>query len=179
MPENGRWYINETILQSNTTMRPVWTGQCCMEVVISTVDCDTFVQFLQRYEAKSVRKQLVSAIYHRPFSGIRNSVPVGNGSNIISVFCSGVGVHYGLGAVFDASAEAKVGMILNGSLYRGPVLVPDLAGILLWFREKKFVLLGDVEKAYLQIGLNDSDREVTRFLRVYDLRTRSKSIAKL
>jgi len=71
--------------------------------------------------------------------------------------------------VFDASAKVKGGLSLNESMYRGPILLPDLAGILLRWRLNKFVLLGDVEKAFLQIELHKKDREVTRFLWVKDV----------
>ena len=72
--------------------------------------------------------------------------------------------------VYDASTKAKKGdKSLNECLYRGPVLLPDLCGILLRFRMQTIVLLADVEKAFLQIGIHELDRDVTRFLWFKDL----------
>ena len=53
-------------------------------------------------------------------------------------------------------------MSLNDCLFKGPVIVPDLVGILLRFRMHEYVLLGDIEKAFLQVGLNENDRSFTK-----------------
>ena len=72
--------------------------------------------------------------------------------------------------VYDASAKPrKDSPSLNESLHRGPVNLPDLCGILLRFRLKPMAISSDVEKAFLQIGLNMPDRDVTRFLWVKDI----------
>ena len=66
--------------------------------------------------------------------------------------------------VYDASSKLKKGMnSLNNCLYRGPVLLPDLCGMLMRFRLKPVVLLSDIEKAFLQIELQPPDRDVTCF----------------
>ena len=67
--------------------------------------------------------------------------------------------------VYDASTKAKRGeKSLNECLHRGPVLLPDLCGILLRFRIQPIVMLADIEKAFLQVGIQEMDRDVTRFL---------------
>ena len=53
---------------------------------------------------------------------------------------------------------------MNDCLYRGPILLPDLRGILLRLRQYPIVMLADIEKAYLQVGIQEKDRDVTRFL---------------
>ncbi|PFX32652.1 hypothetical protein AWC38_SpisGene2517, partial [Stylophora pistillata] len=71
--------------------------------------------------------------------------------------------------VFDASAKTrKKYQSLNESLHRGPVILEDLCGLLLRFRLHKVALVADVEKAFLQVGLQPDDRDVTRFLRLKD-----------
>ena len=70
-----------------------------------------------------------------------------------------------LRVVYDASAKAKKGVkSLNECLYRGPVLLPDLCGILFQLRLYSIVMLADIEKAFLQVGIQELDRDVTRFL---------------
>ncbi len=70
-----------------------------------------------------------------------------------------------LRVVFDASAkEEKMQMSLNESLYRGPVMLQDLCGLLLRFLTHKIALVSDIEKAFLQVALQLPDRDVTRFL---------------
>ena len=71
--------------------------------------------------------------------------------------------------VYDASAKAKKGCkSLNECLYRGPVILEDLCGLLLRFRTHKVALTADIEKAFLQVGLQPADRDVTRFLWLKD-----------
>ncbi|MCP4490541.1 MAG: DDE-type integrase/transposase/recombinase [Gammaproteobacteria bacterium] len=66
--------------------------------------------------------------------------------------------------VFDASAKQGVkANSLNECLHRGPVILPDLAGVLLRFQLEPVGITADVEKAFLQICIKVSDRDVTRF----------------
>ncbi|XP_065180165.1 uncharacterized protein LOC135810600 [Sycon ciliatum] len=74
-----------------------------------------------------------------------------------------------LRVVYDASAKCSEKLAsLNDCLHAGPNLVPDLCGILLRFRLSPVAISGDVEKAFLQIGLHSHDRDVTRFLWLHD-----------
>nr|CDJ95855.1 Retrotransposon domain containing protein [Haemonchus contortus] len=61
--------------------------------------------------------------------------------------------------VFDASSKVR------GA---GPTLLPDLVGILLRIRLHRLLLIADVEKAFHQIRLQRSQRDVTRFLWLKD-----------
>ena len=60
--------------------------------------------------------------------------------------------------VFDASAKYKDTMSLNDVLYKGPCLNADLYSLLLKFRVHPIVLTADIEKAYLQININEKQR---------------------
>ena len=67
--------------------------------------------------------------------------------------------------VYDASSKARDNMnSLNECLHRGPVILPDLCGLLIRFRVYPIVILADIEKAFLQVGIQSTERDVTRFL---------------
>uniref|UniRef100_A0A914LIE4 Peptidase aspartic putative domain-containing protein n=1 Tax=Meloidogyne incognita TaxID=6306 RepID=A0A914LIE4_MELIC len=70
--------------------------------------------------------------------------------------------------VFDASAHPRGQPSLNECLLRGPVLLPELVGLLLRFRLPKFVAIADLEAAFLMVGLHEEDREVAKFLWLKD-----------
>ena len=70
-----------------------------------------------------------------------------------------------LRVVYDASVKSKKGAkSLNECLYRGPVLLPDVCGILFRLRLHPIAVLADIKKAFLQVGIQEPDRDVTRFL---------------
>ena len=71
--------------------------------------------------------------------------------------------------VFDPSAKTREGLSLNQQLLTGPNLLPKLAGVLLRIRTYSLLLICDIEKAFLQIALRESDRDATRFLWVHDI----------
>ena len=71
----------------------------------------------------------------------------------------------------DASCkETKIGVSLNDCLHVGPPLTPLLFDILLRFRQYKTCLIGDIEKAFLNIGVTEADRNCLRFLWTNDIK---------
>nr|CAD2156491.1 unnamed protein product [Meloidogyne enterolobii] len=66
--------------------------------------------------------------------------------------------------VYDASAKMREGKSLNECLYRGPIIMPDLAGLLIRFRVPKIAMWADIEKAFHTLELEEEDREVTKFI---------------
>ncbi|MCP3668269.1 MAG: hypothetical protein GY696_38240, partial [Gammaproteobacteria bacterium] len=72
--------------------------------------------------------------------------------------------------VYDASSKSRKGQkSLNECLLRGPVLVPDLVGLLLRFRLHRFGIISDIAKAFLQLALHHDQRDCTRFFWVKDI----------
>ena len=65
--------------------------------------------------------------------------------------------------VMDCSARVKGSPSLNDCLSVGPALVPLLLQIILRLRITRFIVAGDISKAFLRVGLNTMDRDYTRF----------------
>ncbi len=74
-----------------------------------------------------------------------------------------------LRVVYDASAKGMSDMPVNQYLLRGPVMLADLCGLLMRFRLAKIALVSDIEKAFLNIGLHLSQRDITRFFWLKDI----------
>ena len=58
---------------------------------------------------------------------------------------------------------------VNDCLHVGPSLNPLLFNILLRFRENRIALVGDIEKAVLNVEVDEADRDSLRFLWVKDI----------
>ena len=72
--------------------------------------------------------------------------------------------------VYDASARSgKNSLSLTNCLYAGPPLSPLIYDILLRFRVHKTALIGDIEKAFLNVSVHPEDRDYLRFLWVDDV----------
>ena len=65
--------------------------------------------------------------------------------------------------VFDASSKSN-GICLNDTLHTGPSLTEQLYAVLMRFRAKKIGIIADVQKAFLAIGIDESQRDYLRFL---------------
>ena len=73
--------------------------------------------------------------------------------------------------VYNASSKNKKGHLsLNKCFYREPVNLEDLSGLIMRFRVKGIALTADIEKAFLQVGLNEADKDVARYAWVKDIK---------
>ena len=66
--------------------------------------------------------------------------------------------------VFDASCKQKGTYSLNDCLAKGPNLLELLPSVLTRFREGKIGVVSDIRRAFLQLAVNESDRDYLRFL---------------
>ena len=72
--------------------------------------------------------------------------------------------------VYDASRkDRKPGVSLNDCLHVGPSFTPMILDVLLRFRANPVALVGDIEKAFLNIEIHPEDRDCLRFLWVKDV----------
>ena len=66
-----------------------------------------------------------------------------------------------LRVVFDASPKRDVSS-LNDCLYAGPPLLLPLMDVIVRFQYFKIALVGDIEKAFLLVRVDESDRDALR-----------------
>ncbi|XP_017488061.1 PREDICTED: uncharacterized protein LOC108376370, partial [Rhagoletis zephyria] len=78
--------------------------------------------------------------------------------------------------VFDASSSENDLASLNDHLSPGENLLADLMSILLRFRCYHIAIIADIEKAFLQISIDEADRDTHRF---FWYETLSESFSKL
>ena len=82
--------------------------------------------------------------------------------------------------VYDASAkDRKYNHSLNDCLHVGPSLLPLMFDILLRFRLFPVAILGDIQKAFLQIQVDQLDRDCLRFLWFEDIKAQPLVIKQL
>ena len=71
--------------------------------------------------------------------------------------------------VYDCSCKQdKYSPSLNDCLCSTPPILNELTGLLVRFRMKKYGISTDIEKAFLHVGLDKDDRDVTRFFWLSD-----------
>ena len=76
-----------------------------------------------------------------------------------------------LRVVFDTSSkEYKYSKSLNDCLHVGPPLQPMVYDIFIRFQMYPVALLGDIEKAFLQIRVSPEDRDVMQFIWVKNVK---------
>ena len=66
--------------------------------------------------------------------------------------------------VYNCSAKVKGSNSLNDCLLKGPSMTAKLFDILLKFRIDTFAFTADISKAFLRVGLQESERDFLRFL---------------
>ena len=65
--------------------------------------------------------------------------------------------------VFDASVNDEKGNSLNNCLEKGPNLIEKIPEKLIQFREHAIAVTADIKKAFLQISLDQTDRDYLKF----------------
>ena len=79
--------------------------------------------------------------------------------------------------VYDASCkDRKSGVSLNECLHVGPSLTPLIFDVLLRFRMNPVALVGDIEKAFLNIEIHPQDRDCLRFLWLKDIHAKDPEV---
>eukprot|EP00795_Rhopilema_esculentum_P011512 gene11512-21729_t len=79
--------------------------------------------------------------------------------------------------VYDGSAKSSSNHLsLNERLMNGPNYLPYLLDVLLRFRCHSYALTADIEKAFLQVEIRESDRDKLRFLWFSDIESDKPSV---
>eukprot|EP00794_Sanderia_malayensis_P017909 gene17909-biopygen12897 len=79
--------------------------------------------------------------------------------------------------VYDASSKnRKSEASLNDCLHVGPALTPLIFDVLLRFRTNPVALVGDIEKAFLNIEIHPKDRDCLRFLWLKDIHSKNPEV---
>ena len=65
--------------------------------------------------------------------------------------------------VYDASARSNNGLSLDRILHAGPSLLSLINEIMLRFCIKQVALVGDLEKAFLMVAIEESHKDILRF----------------
>ena len=82
--------------------------------------------------------------------------------------------------VFDGSAKERNNeQSLNDHLLNGPNFIPPIFDVLVQFRSHAIGLTADIEKAFLQIEIKESDRDKLRFLWIKDLNSNELKVQQL
>ena len=84
-----------------------------------------------------------------------------------------------LRVVYDASSKRKNEVSLNDCLYKGPPLAPLIFDILTRFRMHEVVLIADIEKAFLNIGIKPEQRDFLRFLWLKNIKEERPEVVQL
>ena len=80
-----------------------------------------------------------------------------------------------LRVVYDVSATCN-GISWNQCLHTGPSLLPKIIDIMLHFRSKQVVLVGDLEKAFLVVAIDERHRDFLRFLWISNIHSNMAEI---
>jgi hypothetical protein len=83
--------------------------------------------------------------------------------------------------VFDGSAKERNNeqLSLNDHLLNEPNFIPPIFDVLVKFRSHAIGLTADIEKAFLQIEIKESDRDKLRFLWIKDLNSNELKVQQL
>ena len=65
--------------------------------------------------------------------------------------------------VYDASSKTQGEISLNKCLEQGPNSLPLLFDVLIRFHMEKVALIGDLEKAFLQVEIEPCQHDLLRF----------------
>ena len=78
--------------------------------------------------------------------------------------------------VFDTSSKIGNNFSLNDCLHSGPCILPLIFDILLRFRIGDVALVADIKQAFLNIEIDEGDRDFLRFLCVENISEKDKIV---
>jgi hypothetical protein len=133
---------------------------------ISKVRLDSLFSKMRNPAHSEFSKQYHAVIEEQEKLGIIERVSdMSRGDSICYIPHHGVFKEQKLRVVYDGSYDTPSGKVcLNDCLSPGPSLTNELIQMLMRFRIHDVVLTGDIQKAFLQIEVDEADRDFLRFL---------------
>ena len=162
--ENGRYKVELPFKESHLQLADHYTlSKKCLEQLKSRLDKN---EELKRNYDDVIQEQLNCGVIEK----VEDAGSIGNVTYLPHrEIIRNDKTSTKLRIVFDASAKRTNYVSLNEVLYKGPSLNPNLYDLLLKFRIYLIVMTADIEKAYLQINIEEKHRDYMRFLWFEDI----------
>ncbi|XP_065213342.1 uncharacterized protein LOC135840645 [Planococcus citri] len=169
--ENNRYEVSWPLLEEEPNLKPNYG------LAINRLDNlvkKSKIEFLSKYD--KIIQQYLESEFVEPVENQEDS------STLISYL-----PHHGvqteskttpLRIVFDGSAKQKGDKSVNDVIYKGKNLIEQIVLIMIRWRTYGIAIISDIEKAFLQLLINEKFRDLLRFLWVkdYQLKTTKDNI---
>jgi hypothetical protein len=148
MPENDNISRLGTNQKNAIVMLYAQEGQRSKNEVVNRHYIASMRDFEDKVHMQEVKTKPGEFRHHLPHHGVVN---LANESTPVRPVC-------------NASSKSETGVALNEALCVGPVVQPESFDILLRFREKPYVLMGDLSKMYRNIWVDPTQRHLLTIL---------------
>ncbi|XP_034944944.1 uncharacterized protein [Chelonus insularis] len=131
--------------------------QCLLHIIRRLTKNDSYAQlyhnFMQEYESlnhmtRAKASPVNSPVYYLPHHGVLREDSVTTKLRV----------------VFNGSSPSSSGLSVNDIQHTGAKVQKDIADVLIWIRQHKFVFTSDITKMYRQIKVHQDDWDLQRIL---------------
>ncbi|GFW58064.1 integrase catalytic domain-containing protein [Trichonephila clavipes] len=168
--ETGSASMENSTTDSSSSSNVLANQACTSEVLLQTfvvmlqngnhkslvralIDTESQKSYILKSTAENLGFKYEEEFAHSLFGGSKTKMPVIKENSTSKIR-----------PVFDASARTKGSPSLNDCLEKGPNFIEVIPTILNRFRKYKIGVISDIEKAFLQIGVREQDRDFLRFI---------------
>ncbi|XP_034945910.1 uncharacterized protein [Chelonus insularis] len=157
--QDGRYIVRIPLkaspsLLGNSSAR---AHQCLLHMIRRLTKNDSYAQlyhnFMQEYESlnhmtRAKASPVNSPVYYLPHHGVLREDSVTTKLRV----------------VFNGSSPSSSGLSVNDIQHTGAKVQKDIADVLIWIRQHKFVFTSDITKMYRQIKVHQDDWDLQRIL---------------